>query len=280
MKLLTRTFLAVALFLPTLTSFSPPSGSHLKLKGGVGGKYGGETRRSFKSPPLSPSLLPKQPSSTSLHAALPLKLIFGGLLSGGFHAITGPDHLAALLPRTLNRPFLPSSRVGLLWGLGHGVSVLMLGLCMWFMKTASGLDTYFLRLGKGLEVLVGLSLVLIGYLGYTESTQSLSSSSTPTSSLSTRAILLNGLLHGFSLDGAPSLAPSLAAGGLVNSLYFLVFYAVGTAVSMGVAMGVVGEGTRRLGEKKGGKVGVRISKGSSLIAVVVGVVWVWLGLRA
>lgn len=76
------------------------------------------------------------------------------------------------------------------------------------------------------------------------------------------------------------MAPSLAAGGLVNSLYFLVFYAVGTAVSMGVAMGVVGEGTRRLGEKKGGKVGVRISKGSSLIAVVVGVVWVWLGLRA
>ncbi|GMH83899.1 hypothetical protein TrVE_jg2224 [Triparma verrucosa] len=258
------TIIFLTLLIPSILSFTPtPLLSH-------------------RTSPSLPPLHPPPPSSTSLSALppLPYKLLSAGLLSGGFHAITGPDHLAALLPRTLNRPFVPSSRVGLLWGLGHGVSVMVLGVGMWGMKTASGLDKYFLTLGKGLEVLVGVSLVLIGYLGYTESTQSLSSSSTPTSSLSTRAILLNGLLHGFSLDGAPSLAPSLVAGGLVNSLYFLVCYAVGTAVCMGVAMGVLGEGTRRLGEKAGGKVGVRISKGSSLIAVAVGVVWVWLGLKA
>ena len=61
-------------------------------------------------------------------------LLTGAYLSGSFHAVTGPDHLAALLPRTLNRPLRSSPRVGLTWGLGHGLSVTFVGLAMYLAK--------------------------------------------------------------------------------------------------------------------------------------------------
>lgn len=54
--------------------------------------------------------------------------IGGGLLAGGLHAISGPDHLAALLPRIMGQRWRNSMRIGATWGLGHGFSATVIGL--------------------------------------------------------------------------------------------------------------------------------------------------------
>lgn len=62
-----------------------------------------------------------------------LAAAFGaGLLAGIVHALTGPDHLAAIAPLSLERRS-GAWRIGLSWGLGHSggvwvLSVLALGL--------------------------------------------------------------------------------------------------------------------------------------------------------
>ena len=54
----------------------------------------------------------------------------GGLLAGGLHAISGPDHLAALLPRIMGKKWHSSMRIGATWGLGHGFSATVIGLAV------------------------------------------------------------------------------------------------------------------------------------------------------
>ena len=50
----------------------------------------------------------------------------GGLFAGGLHAVTGPDHLAALLPLCIGRRWWLASCTGAYWGLGHGIGALAL----------------------------------------------------------------------------------------------------------------------------------------------------------
>ena len=52
--------------------------------------------------------------------------IFAGFLAGSAHVISGPDHLAALAPIALDVPQSAQS-MGIRWGVGHGMGVLILG---------------------------------------------------------------------------------------------------------------------------------------------------------
>lgn len=108
-------------------------------------------------------------------------------------------------------------------------------------------------MGMWTEGLVGISLMAIGLLGLKESlldheetpsyeTKSAGSAVvegggggggglTVASNGASKAIFLNGVLHGFSWDGAPSLAPALAFSSWASVLWFLLAYCSGTMVS-------------------------------------------------
>lgn len=47
---------------------------------------------------------------------------------------TGADHLAALTPLTIGVSHFKASLLGALWGFGHSVGQLLLGLCMVLLK--------------------------------------------------------------------------------------------------------------------------------------------------
>ncbi|CAM9281254.1 unnamed protein product, partial [Scytosiphon promiscuus] len=178
----------------------------------------------------------------------------GGVLSGGLHAVSGPDHLAALLPRIMGQKWHNSMRIGATWGLGHGFSATVIGLAAFFFKDRLGLghnDRLVAMMGTWTEGLVGVSLIAIGLLGLKESlldyeetpvTQSAGSAVVEGGGAGTaaggakaggggKAIFLNGVLHGFSWDGAPSLAPALALSSWGSVLWFLLAYCSGTMVS-------------------------------------------------
>lgn len=220
--------------------------------------------------------------------------ISGGLFAGGLHAIAGPDHLAALLPRCCGQRWYRAGRVGALWGMGHGVSATILGLTAFALKstlnslsTGSAIKKFLSGASHVTEIAVGLSLVLIGIMGIKEArewqqepaVQSLSAAAadggvTSMKQAQKRAVIFNGLLHGFSWDGAPSLAPAVAVATWGGSLTFLTSYAVGTMTAMAITTTLIGEGTRKAGQfMNRPDIPQKLSMFSSWLAIAIGAVW-------
>ena len=163
-----------------------------------------------------------------------------------------------------------------------------------------------------MEIAVGLSLIVIGIMGIreardfkfefdepvppqsqtshnlsaavnvalTDTDNQVNSSTSNLPSLRTRAILLNGLLHGFSWDGAPSLAPALALMTWGHTITFLSSYAFGTMITMALVTTLIGEGTRQASQIfQRPDLPQKFSFASSILAISIGIVWCVLGLR-
>ncbi len=245
---------------------------------------------------------------------------FPGFLSGGLHAITGPDHLAAILPASVGSSFVGGIKIGAAWGLGHGITASMFGALAFFLKGTVVNNMGFLdRLSHLAESVVGVSLVAIGLIGVKESVCSDENDSLDPNvidgsirhspqpgilSLSRfwyivhdicsdfiiniyfhlhrvdankllKSIFANGILHGLSLDGAPSIAPALAMSSWKSALSFLLAYCVGTMAIMSFAAGIVGEGSIRLGEAiDNPNFPKKMSFISSLIAILIGIYYI------
>ena len=220
---------------------------------------------------------------------------------------TGPDHLAALLPRCCGQRWFKAGRVGALWGMGHGVSATLLGVAAFALKNTLGAKQRAVLSSAShvTEIAVGLSLILIGAMGIKEArewqdeiivspvvvndnttTPATVATATTAKSLSAaaadtgiktaqkRAVIFNGLLHGFSWDGAPSLAPALAVATWSGNLAFLSAYAVGTMTTMAVTTTLIGEGTRKAGQFfQRPDIPQKLSMVSSFVAIAIGVIW-------
>lgn len=86
------------------------------------------------------------------------ELLLTGLYIGVLHILSAPDHLAALIPLGLVDK-KRSWKVGILWGLGHFIGLLVIGVLLFFFKNwinLEGLSHYgFLY--------VGFLLIFIGF---------------------------------------------------------------------------------------------------------------------
>ena len=80
-----------------------------------------------------------------------------GFLAGAAHVITGPDHWVAITPLSVAQPE-HSLRIGLRWGLGHAVGIILLGVVGLFLRDALSLDS----ISSVAEGTVGLVLVISG----------------------------------------------------------------------------------------------------------------------
>ena len=87
----------------------------------------------------------------------PLGIAFLGLLMGMRHA-TDPDHVIAVTTIvSRERRLTAASRVGIVWGLGHTLTVLAMGAAIIIFKIA--IPT---RLGLAMEFAVAIVLILLG----------------------------------------------------------------------------------------------------------------------
>jgi hypothetical protein len=184
--------------------------------------------------------------------------------------------------------------------MGHGLSATILGVLAFGLKNqvqkAPGVNAVLAGASHVMEIAVGLSLILIGAMGIREArewedeglnqpAQSLSAAASPDSGVPmkesrNRSVIFNGLLHGFSWDGAPSLAPALAVATWGGNLAFLSAYAAGTMGAMAITTTLIGEGTRRAGEVfNRPDIPQKLSFFSSILAIAIGAIWCGLALR-
>lgn len=84
-------------------------------------------------------------------------IAFGALAASGAHVLTGPDHMAAVLPLAVeHRGRAPA--VGAWWGLGHGIGVVAIGGLARLAIDRATLTS----IAGACEVVVGVLLVILG----------------------------------------------------------------------------------------------------------------------
>lgn len=228
--------------------------------------------------------------------------VVGGMLSGGLHAITGPDHLAALLPASIGLSGLNGLRIGAVWGLGHGCSAMVLGMGMYSLKGAAigARVDVIKKISLMAEYIVGVSLVFIGLLGIKENRAMAEEAKREKERIkekgqdddaavdisdnivykngnakSSAAIFANGVLHGCSLDGAPSILPAIAMNSVGAAFTFLSSYCIGTIVTMSLTAGTLAELSLRLGKAVNNEdLPRQLSVASSGLAILIGIFWI------
>lgn len=182
--------------------------------------------------------------------------------------------------------------------MGHGLSATIIGVLAFGLKSqvqkAPRIKAALTGATHLTEIAVGLSLIVIGAMGIREARdwkdemveggepQSLSAAAVESGSKTAqaRAVIFNGLLHGFSWDGAPSLAPAIAVATWGGNLAFLSAYAAGTMAAMAITTTLIGEGTRRAGEVfNRPDIPQKLSLYSSILAMVIGCIWCGLALK-
>lgn len=83
--------------------------------------------------------------------------IIFGFVAAMAHVLAGPDHLAAVAPLALNTKFRPWI-IGMAWGVGHLMGMLILGILFFFFKELIPIDF----ISENSERIVGFLLIAIG----------------------------------------------------------------------------------------------------------------------
>src|SRR5210317_2107328 len=83
--------------------------------------------------------------------------LIAGLIASILHVITGPDHLAAVLPFAIESK-KKAWKIGLFWGIGHLLGMIAIGLLFVLFKELIPIE----KISEHSEQLVGIVLIGIG----------------------------------------------------------------------------------------------------------------------
>jgi len=142
------------------------------------------------------------------------------LLLGMRHA-TDPDHVIAVTTIVSNeRSLARAARIGALWGLGHTLTILIVGSAIIVFKVA-----FSVRLGLSMEFTVAIMLIVLGLLNLT-------TANVPMTRVSPARPVFIGVVHGLAGSaGAALLLVPLIDDPRFAALYLIVF-GLGTIVGM------------------------------------------------
>lgn len=213
-----------------------------------------------------------------------------GLAAGAAHVVTGPDHLAALAPIAVDRP-LKAFGLGLRWGLGHGLGVVLLGGLGILARNMIDVDA----ISAWSEFIVGFMLVAMGAWAFRRATRmvihthghdhagdaaadahahlhvhaSPEAHDTAAHRGHSHAAFFVGMLHGAAGTGhLLGVVPSLALPPAEAAVY-LGAYFVAAVLAMGIFGGLMGRLASRFGI-----LGMRrMMYGVSTAAIAIGALW-------
>lgn len=154
-------------------------------------------------------------------SALSLALL--GFLLGVRHALD-PDHVVAIGTIATRTPSVRrAAGVGALWGVGHTVTILVVGGAIVVLRVAISP-----RVGLAMEFAVALMLILLGILNL------LSARRTEAPAPSAARPLLVGMVHGLAGSAAVALLVVAVVPSQAWAVLYLVLFGVGTILGMAI----------------------------------------------
>ena len=214
-----------------------------------------------------------------------------GFFAGLVHVLSGPDHLAALAPFTVDKP-RRALMVGVQWAIGHSCGVALIGLGSLLLREIIPIDL----ISSYSERAVGILLIGIGFWGLKKAfatrlhahhhthdgehhthihvhREGHAHKESPAPHLHNHAALGIGTLHG--LAGGSHLIgvlPALALPSRVTAVSYLICFGIGTLFGIGVFSTLLGRFSARFGGTSG--VAYRYMMGGcASAAVVIGSAW-------
>lgn len=210
-----------------------------------------------------------------------------GFLLGIKHALEA-DHIVAVTTIvSRSRSFLRSVLVGLTWGIGHTLTIFVVGFVVLFFKL-----TIPDRLALLLEFLVGIMLVLLGAFvikglvagrahvhwhrhGNKLHLHSHSHHETPEHDHKhIRNSLLIGMVHGLAGSGALTVLVLSSMPSLAQGLFFLLFFGIGSILSMLLFGGLISL-PFKLTAKFSFRLNLWFQGAAGLISIVLGLFIMW-----
>jgi hypothetical protein len=204
-----------------------------------------------------------------------------GLLAGLVHALSGPDHLAAVAPLVVEER-RRGWTTGLLWGMGHSVGVWGVGLLALALRGLLPVD----RLSSVSERLVGAVLIGVGLWGlrrvwrarYPDRSADRSAAAPhhhhhPVPAGHPLAALWIGTLHG--LAGSSHLLgilPALALPSAATSIAYVAAFGLGSIAAMVAFSSVLGLAAVRLTSRGTGAYQALLATFSA-VSILVGGWW-------
>eukprot|EP01127_Copromyxa_protea_P018737 TRINITY_DN5969_c0_g1_i1.p1 TRINITY_DN5969_c0_g1~~TRINITY_DN5969_c0_g1_i1.p1 ORF type:complete len:222 (+),score=20.37 TRINITY_DN5969_c0_g1_i1:49-714(+) len=213
-------------------------------------------------------------------------MVFAPLVSGVLHGLTGPDHLTAILPLSVNKG-IAAWKYGFQWGLGHGIGMVAFGFLVYLFKSLVPFNVE--ALAKWLDLAVGVSLILVGGMGLREvnyekrKKQSMLplhfnrgvTDHKPKESVS----LMTGIWQGFTGSGHfVGVMPALTLPSLMSAILYLLLFCSGTAIAMAAFSGIVGEVSKRVTDKGSTVNPLQLAYFASWFSVAIGILMFFYGL--
>jgi len=185
---------------------------------------------------------------------LPIAFV-ASLLLGMRHA-TDADHIIAVSTIVRReRMVLRSSRIGLMWGLGHTLTIFVVGGAVILFKLA-----FTPRLGLSMEFCVALMLMVLGYLNLT----------TPgpiTGAVPQLRPFLVGVVHGMAGSAAATLLILPFIDSAAWAVLYLGVFGLGTIAGMMMVTVAIAAPAIFAGERLGGlQRGMRVASGAVSLA--------------
>jgi hypothetical protein len=160
-----------------------------------------------------------------------ISILFLGVVAGLSHVITGPDHVAALAPFSVEAQ-RRAWTVGLRWGAGHAAGIVAVALV--FVFAADWLNVAWLA-GVG-DYMVGGVLVAVGAWGLLHARRAahvFEGESVAHRHVHATAALSIGTLHGLVGTGSTlAVLPAVGMRSFAESATYLTGFALGTIASM------------------------------------------------
>jgi putative Mn2+ efflux pump MntP len=199
--------------------------------------------------------------------------VLTGFIAGFSHVLSGPDHLAAVTPFSLNLR-RKSWLIGLMWGLGHTLGAIFIGVVFILFKELIPMDF----ITRNSEKIVGLLLILIGLWAiwrvYRNHPAEPHSHSHPHIEKSALFALFIGIVHGLAgFSHLVAVLPSLALPGKTEPVIYLSSFGAGTILTMIGFTALLGLLARRLEQSRQKALLRGASLAGGILAIVIGAFW-------
>lgn len=201
-----------------------------------------------------------------------------GLLAGGHHALTGPDHLAGVAPFAVDARER-AWRVGAAWGAGHALGALAAAaLALVLRARIPGIEEQLSALS---ERLVGVVLCVVGAIGLRAALRARGEHAHPHAHAGDASLVGRsparsafgiGLVHGAAgLAHLFAVVPALALPGVALPALYLGGYALGSLGALTLVASLLGRSSARFGSPR------RWVGAASVVSLAVGVFWLVAG---